>query len=864
MQVVERDPVLTALGVALSEAVAGDGSLTFVAGEAGIGKTTVVNTFVQQHRTELRTLVGACDNLSTPRPLAPLYDMAETSSEIGALFERESRHELFLGFLAQLSTPGRPTIVVFEDVHWADAATLDLLRFLGRRVGRTHAAVLATYRADEIGSAHPLRAVLGDLATVPAVSRHTLAPLSLEAVAELAADTELDPVELHRRTDGNPFFVTEVLAHPDAALPDNVRDAVLARYSRLGEGARRVLDVASVVPAAVERELLGAVADPAPEDLDECVSAGVLRVDGRGQLAFRHELARLAVASAILPARRAELHGRVIEVLLDREEPDPARVAHHAVAAGEGDIVLRYSLPAAELATERGAHRQACEQLVRALPYRDQLPARERAELLERYAAASSRSVQWPTGVDAAEEAVALRRQLEDPRALGNALRIQAIVQMQAGRSPDAYRSIDEALRGLEPLGDTPELSDALAEAVTLAMLARRYDDASAVSGRAIDLAERLDRPRALAAALNSSGTVELLTGRVEDGVAHILRSVEVAREVGIDHEVARGLGNLGSGAGEVRRYDIAERYLVESIAYASERDLDTNARYSTAWLARVRFETGRWPQAADALASLPLEHPDLAPITVIAALAVLGRLRSRRGDPGSDEALERAWEVASATDDLQRVWPVAAARAEDALLDGREDDVAPLVLPTFDRAVELGHPWAIGELGALLWRGGALDADRRAAFERGAADPYRLQVAGDIEAAAAAWEEIGCPYERADALSDGDADQQREALELFDGLGAARSAARLRRRMREAGIRSIPRGPRAATAGHPAGLTPREVEVLELVAEGMTNAEIAEALFISGKTAGHHVSSILAKLGVSSRQEAVRALEES
>lgn len=395
-------------------------------------------------------------------------------------------------------------------------------------------------------------------------------------------------------------------------------------------------------------------------------------------------------------------------------------------------------------------------------------------------------------------------------------------------------------------------------------MLARRYDDASAVSGPAVDLAERLGRPRALAAALNSSGTVELLTGRVEDGVAHILRSIEVAREAGIDHEVARALGNLGSGAGEVRRYDIAERYLAESIEYAAERDIDAFARYSTAWLARVRFETGRWSQAADVLASLPLEHPELAPITVITALTVLGRLRSRRGGPGSDEALDRAWQVASATDDLQRMWPVAAARAEDALLEGREADVAPLVLPTFDRAAQLGHPWAIGELGALLWRGSALDADRRDVFERGAADPYRLQVSGDIETAAAAWEEIGCPYEQADVLSDGDPDQQREALELLDGLGASRAAAHLRRRMREAGIRSIPRGPRAATAGHPAGLTPREVEVLELVAEGKTNAEIAEALFISAKTAGHHVSSILAKLGVSSRQEAVRALEGS
>lgn len=864
MELVERGDVLGRLRDALATATTGRGSLTFLAGEAGVGKSSVVRVLVDAHRSELLTLVGACDPLTTPRPLGPVRDMADRSREVAALFDGRPRHELFTGLLELLATPGRPAIVVLEDVHWADAATLDLVRFVGRRVDRTHALVVATYRSDEIGHEHPLRTVLGDLATAPAVRRRTLAPLTVDGVRALAATAgvAVDVDEVHARTGGNPFFVTEVLADPGSELPDDVRDAVLARRSRLPDGARAVLDAVSVIPGTAERWLVEDLASPTPEDVDACVTAGMLRVDEQGGIAFRHELGRLAVESILPPARRSDLHRAVVDALRDRGDPSPARVAHHADAAGDGDLVLRYAVLAADRAAARGAHQQASDHLHRALRHLDRLrsPA-EQAHLLERYAEASYAAARWQDGLGAIERAVALRRGLGSPLELGNALRIEADVRYQSGQSPGAYASIDEALRILEPLGDTPELADALAESLTLAMLARRYDDAAAVSERAIALADRLDRPGALAASLDSWGAVELLTGAIEEGTAHILRGVGVARAAGLDREVARGLGNLGSGAGEVRAYAIAERYLEECIEYASERDLDTYARYATAWRARILLETGRWDAALDTLATLTIAAEDLAAITTITASATLGRLRARRGEPGADGALERAWEVARATGDLQRLWPAAAARAEAALLDGREDEVSGFARPTFEHAVASGHPWAIGELGWLLWRVDALGADGSVAVRTAGAEPYRLHLAGRIDEAASAWAGIGCPYEEAEALSDGDEGQQRRALGILDGLGAGPAAARLRRKMREAGIRSIPRGPRPETAEHPAGLTPREAEVLALVADGRTNAQIAEALFISEKTAGHHVSSILAKLGVASRHDAAEML---
>jgi DNA-binding CsgD family transcriptional regulator len=273
-----------------------------------------------------------------------------------------------------------------------------------------------------------------------------------------------------------------------------------------------------------------------------------------------------------------------------------------------------------------------------------------------------------------------------------------------------------------------------------------------------------------------------------------------------------------------------------------------------------VTLETGQWDDAHDIATSIAEDRPEGAPpLPSIVALTVLGRLRSRRGDPGTAQTLERAWDLASATGDLQRLWPAAAARAEAALLDGDEAAVPGLVAETLDLAQRIGHPWAIGELALMLHRcGHPAPHDDRTAM------PYALHLEGRFEEAAHAWHALGCPYEEAMALADGDDDQVLRALAILDQLGARRPAAALRQRMRGGGSRAVPRGPRPTTATHPDGLTVRQAEVLALVAEGMTNAEIAHRLFISEKTAGHHVSAILAKLGVANRAEAARRYEQS
>ena len=236
---------------------------------------------------------------------------------------------------------GAPTILAIEDLHWADEATLDVIRVIARRIESLPLMVVVSYRDDEIDERHPVRLALGEVAASVGFTRTQLAPLSAAAVAKLAEPHGVDPVELYRTTGGNAFFVTEVLASGSGEIPTTVRDAVLARAARLSAEARPVVEAVAVSPPHAELWLVEALCGTIDARLDECISSGML-VAGEGTVAFRHELARLAVEQTILPARKLRLHRLALEALSSHRDDDPdlARIAHHADAAGDGDAVL--------------------------------------------------------------------------------------------------------------------------------------------------------------------------------------------------------------------------------------------------------------------------------------------------------------------------------------------------------------------------------------------------------------------------------------------------------------------------------------------------------------------------------------------
>lgn len=372
----EREQPLAVLESCLTEARSGQGSVILVAGEAGIGKTALAQAFCERHTADALVWWGACDALSTPRPLGPLYDIGRAAGgEFAALMASEaSQHERFSGFLDELVSPLRPVITVIEDVHWADDATRDLLVFVARRVRGTYGVVLVTYRDDEMGRDHPLRSALGHLASLQATRRVTLSRLSEAAVARLAGSAA-DPRTVYKVTGGNPFFVTEVLAAGTNGVPPTASDAVLSRAAGLSTSARKVLDAAAIVPDHAETGLVQAVSGGDTTDVDEAVRAGLL-YSGTRTVRFRHELARLAVKQAISAARQPELHAAALAYLADRAEAEPARLAYHAGEAGDRQAVLAHAPVAGSQASRLGAHRQAAAHYESALRYADALPPR--------------------------------------------------------------------------------------------------------------------------------------------------------------------------------------------------------------------------------------------------------------------------------------------------------------------------------------------------------------------------------------------------------------------------------------------------------------------------------------------------------
>jgi DNA-binding CsgD family transcriptional regulator len=822
----------------------GQGRLLLVSGEGGVGKTSLIRG-LQARQPTLPVLEGGCEPLFTPRPLGPLLDVANAfGGRLAALAQADpSAAELVAGLVAELR---RPHLIVLEDLHWADAATLDVLRLLGRRIRSLNALVVATCRDDELERDHPLRIVLGELTHM---DRIRLEPLSAAAVAQLAG---APADQLYERTGGNPFFVTEILAAgPGAETPASVRDAVLARAARLDRQARGLLDAAAIAPPRAELWLLETIAGQELPAIERCLAAGMLCSEGNA-VRFRHEIARATIEESVPPDRYVALHRAALAALAGRAES--ARLAHHADAAGDATAVLEHATAAAVRASALSAHREAAKHYDQALRYTDSLTATARAEMLERAALACYLTGRFEDAVVRGRAALAAIQMLGDPRWEAVVLLSLSRSVWYCGDTEDSENLTRRAIALLEELPPGPELARAYSRMCGAGSLDYDLSTAREWGPRAIALAEELGEPELVSMALNYVGCAEVTAG-IDAGAEQLERGLALALDHDLEEAIARNRQNIACTSILRRDWAAADAQIDALEAFVDGRDLDALWVYTCSWKALAELDRGRWDRAAE-LARWVLDQPGVGPPTRLTPLIVLGLLRARRGDSGAWEALDEAQVLAERMGEAQRVLPVAVARAEARWLRGQAGRVADETERALALLVDRQHPWALGSIAVWRHRAGIATT-----LHDSVPSPFADELAGDSVEAAALWRKLGCPYDAAIVeASAQDEAAQRASLDELRRLGATTAATIVAQRLRAGGARNIPRGPHQRTRANPRGLTPRQLEVLRLLAIGATDNEISNELFLSERTVSHHVSAILRKLDVRNRTEAAAA----
>ncbi|MFT3988868.1 ATP-binding protein [Aestuariivirga sp.] len=862
---IERDGPLAALAAAASAARAGTGQSIIVSGEAGAGKTALIDAFAKSDPA-MKVFRGGSEALFTPRPLGPLRDMGVGfDRHVAELLDRIAPPEvIFPAVLKALQDSARLPVLVFEDAHWADDATLDLIKYLGRRIAYMRALMIVSFRSEEIGPDHPLMQVLGDLPSESA-KRIALEPLSANGLAGLTQTSPEEARELHRITAGNPFFATELVASGALAArkaPASVRDAVWARLQRLSPAERGLLEAISIEPVGSESWLADALLDRNCDAvLESCADRGLLIRDEEGRFCFRHEIARAATLDRLRPSAQKMLHRRAYDALNARAAIPLSRLVHHASGADMGEKVLELAARAAQEAIRLGAHREAARYLGAALAHAKNAPPGIAAQLHEDWSVEASLSLKIGEEIIAAAmEAVRLWREAGRPEKVANMLRWLSRLHWLRGDSPAAVRFIEEALQAFEGVPPTRELAMIYSTRAQLYMFNDRFEEAGHWSRKAIALSEALGDQETRVHALNNLGGSMLFAG---DGAGKpfMQESLDLALAHGFHDHASRAYTNFIEYAILAKEFALAERLLGAALAFASQHDLDGALHILSGRQAQLKLEQGKFREA-EAIASAVVTRITLAFIAKLPAQMVLARAKMRLGHDGAAELLEQLMQDAVAIGEQQHIVPARLALIESAWLRGDEQE-AQRQLGLFSQLhLEGIDGWDLGAFGAW-WSRCRMAVPFPAAAER-MAPPRLAEFEKRFEEAFAAWQALGLPYEAALSLL-GEPSRLPQAIAMLDEMGAAAAAATARRMARAQGLPVSPvkvaRGPYGKARQHPLGLTGRQADVFRLLAEGLSNQDIASRLACSPRTVENHVTAILGKLNSSSRMDVMLRL---
>lgn len=856
MELIEREGLFAILRSEFQKSITGEGRCIFLGGEAGIGKTSLVKAFCKEQGKNCNIYEGACDAMFTPRPLAPLYDiMWQLNSQLWPNQATiDDRSALFSEFFQEISNQQKISLVIFEDIQWADEATLDFIKFFARRISQLRCLFILTYRDNEIHSKHPLRNVMGQLPP-DSFKRLQLEPLSRLAVEKLALEKGYCGEDVYSVTGGNPFYVTEILSSYNRGIPENIRDSILSAYNRTREKSRQIWELLSVSPKGFELKYLEKFEPDYSTALENCLELKILLLK-EGVMFFKHELFRRAIETSLSPLKRIALNKRILDLFRESFEQNQEleRIIHHAKNANEYDTVAKYAPIAARHAALVGAHTEASKLYLTAIEYYQGNDNDILIQLYESYAYECYLTNQVKEAIIYTGKALNIWKEGNDLEKTGKCLRFFSRLWWLDGNTDNARKFADQAVELLAGQPPSPAKAMAFSNMSQLNMVFDQPEESISWGEKAIAIAREIGDEETLSHALNNVGCIYMnIPSFHEKGVGLLQQSLDIALRNEFHEHAARAYSNLASNSIELKKYDFARSMLEEGIKYCEERNLDSSRAIMLSLKSVLLLETGDWKTAGNIADSI-LKSENYLAAFAIPLITVSATVKMRTGDPEAVPCLLESARQSFETKELQRIIPSLGALLEYEWLTGnilvKQED-----LERSKSMIEQSIYYVEKNEFAFWLR----KARNQKLLLRDIYEGYDLGTVKKAKQAAALWEKIGCPYMQAHALFEGDDDDKRQAIKIVHDLGVTAVYEKMKLEMRKSGIKSIPRGLRKTTQSNTAYLTLRELDVLHLLKDGMQNKEIANRLYISAKTVDHHISSILFKLDVNSRTKAVK-----
>jgi DNA-binding CsgD family transcriptional regulator/tetratricopeptide (TPR) repeat protein len=874
MELLERKTDLSKLSLLWANATRGMGKTVLVTGEAGVGRSSFLQCFSEQIKGSGSHFLGCCEPLFSPRPLGPLHDIAPRlgKSFTHCIRDQENHSIIFSCLMDELIRIGKPICLVFEDVQWADSGTLDLIQYLGRKIEGLPILLLLSYRTCELPADHPLRAALGSLPR-----EHTekieLQPLSQEGVSHLAQKHSVRADLLYDLTSGNPFYLNEVLCTPGDTLPETVTRFISSKLAKMSPAARQLCELVSTIPNEAEISVISQITfgcerktkGDDPELVESLTASGLIHFTGTG-LRFRHEIARRAVENSLGTLKRKSWHGVMLEIMIRDQSLPKARLVHHAAQAGLGALVLELAPQAAKEAGAAGAHREACHHFATAIPYAKHATLQVQAMLYEGWAYHGLMSTSMDARfVEALKRAITLWKEIGNVERVGYNLRMLSVLNWSLGRIEDSFACVAEAISALETITPTAALAMAYSMRAQNYVATSNFDLAITWGEKAVKVATELNATEALVHALCNLGTALMRSTKPQraDGETMLKQSIALGEAAGFNENT--GVAYINYCESLLWQFRVEEAQLVgnNGLEFVKRAGALALSFSLMGLLAQIAANLNRFKEAQN-YAHKVLENHSLSPLVRWPALAATVMHLNRIGHPEGFAKLDELLLLSQKINLPYQQLYTSIIQIETYWIAGDLLKAKRVLDLAITQQGSEASPWMVGQL-ECWWHRLCTDLQPSGLPKNIAiAEPFELEIDGYPDEAARWWGDRGFAFEQAICLMHAGDEGLVAAAKILTQIEATPAVHRLRQLARKLKIQGVKRGHYGSAASNSFHLTAREIAILQFVAKGLSDGEIAEKVARSKRTIQNHVGSLLSKVGVKNRLTLVSVVQRS